>query len=301
MGIRTHGLSRVVTYVDRIMAGGIDPVAKIEVTHRAPALCSVEGRGGLGPAVAELARRSAADAARTCGVGAAFIAGGSHLGALAPYLYRAAEEGFAAIAVTNTAPMIAPAGGRDPILGNSPIGLAIPDPDGSHIILDMALSGASRSSIREAAREGRAIPADWATDADGHPTTSADAALKGLLKAIGGDKGANLALSLDLLVGMLSGAALLSEIPNAFDRPGAAQNLGQAFVLIDADKLLPAGARRDRMLDARRILAESRPLDPARPIRLPGDRALESLRLARLRGIEIDRELDATLRRLAGR
>lgn len=301
MGIATHGLSRVRVYTDRIAAGGIDPGADIAVASPAPALRLIDGANGLGPAVAETARQAAVEAARSCGIGAAFVRNGNHLGALAPCLYLSAEAGMASIVTSTTAPMIAPAGGREPRIGNNPLGLAIPDPDGLHVMLDMALSVISRSRVRAAAGEGHAIPESWATDADGRPTTDPARAMEGLMRAIGGDKGASLALCLDLMVSALSGAAMLNEIGTAAKEPGKAQKVGHLFVLIDATAMLPEAERRERMQRARDIVTDTAPVDPNRPPRMPGARALAALADARLNGLALEAGLLEDLRRIAGR
>jgi LDH2 family malate/lactate/ureidoglycolate dehydrogenase len=300
MGIGTHGLARVRLYVDRIAAGGIDPAAILDVRAPAPALRLVDGRNGLGPATAREALSEAMTAAGELGLGAAFCRGGSHLGALAPCLWIAAEAGFACVMTTNTAPMIAPAGGREARIGNNPVGIAVPHPAGDHAILDMALSVVSRSRVRAAARAGTPIPADWATDAAGRPTTDPSEAMHGLMRAIGGDKGANLALCLDLLAGGLSGAAMLSEIPNAGENPGAAQNLGYMIVLVDARRLMPDADRAAAIDRADHILSGSAPLDPGTRIRLPGARAIRALRRARRDGLDLDPQLLQELRSLSG-
>lgn len=300
MGISAHGLSRVGVYSDRIAAGGIDAAAKIAVTSPAPALRMVDGANGLGPAVAEAARRAACEAARAFGIGAAFVRGSNHLGALAPYLFLSAEAGLAAIVTTTTAPMIAPAGGREARIGNNPLGLAIPGPGGEHAILDMALSVVSRSRVRAAAKAGQLIPEAWASDVDGHPTTDPAAAMQGLMRAIGGDKGANLALCLDLMVSALSGAATLTEIGNAAADPGAAQKVGHLFVMIDAVALLPETERDQRMRTAAKILSGTAPLDPETPPRMPGARALAALEQARANGLSLKPDLLANLETLAG-
>ncbi len=300
MGITTHGLNRVADYVRRMNAGGIAPAAEISVRSPAPALCHIDGHNGLGPAVAHRALGEAMDAARAVGVGAVFVRGGSHLGALAPYLFIAAEAGFAAVMTTNTAPMIAPAGGTAPRVGNNPLGLVIPHPDGQHVLLDMALSMVARSRVRGAAKEGVPIPDTWATDAHGRPTTDAAQAMQGLMRAIGGEKGASLALCLDLMAGGLSGAAILSEIPAAADHPESVQNLGQMFILIDAARLLPDEDRRKRMAAAEQIILGTPAVDAAHPLRMPGARALQSLQDARQNGMEISLNLLSELRLLAG-
>lgn len=299
MGIGTHGLARVSDYVDRVRAGGVNAGALPKITMPAPALRLVDGRNGLGAAVAARATQAAMQAAREVGVGAAFCRGSSHLGALAPHLYVAAQAGFAAVITTNTAPMIAPSGGRQPIIGNAPFGIAIPNPGGVPVLLDMALSVAARSKVRRAAEAGAPIPETWATDADGHPTTDAKAAMNGLMQAIGGGKGANLALCLDMLAGGLSGAAMLSEIPNANLESGAVANVGHMIVLIDAARLMAPDALSDRLSDARAIVENSTALNQNEAVRLPGARAIASLEKARAQGFDIAPGLAGELERLA--
>ncbi|GAA5071556.1 Ldh family oxidoreductase [Roseibacterium beibuensis] len=299
MGIATHGLSRVAVYRDRIAAGGIDPTARPVVTAPAPALRHVDGRNGLGPAIARAALDAAMEAARDTGLGAAFVRGGNHLGALVPYLWRATEAGFAALITTNTAPMIAPPGGREARIGNNPLGIGVPNPGGVPVLLDIALSVAARSKVRAAARGGRAIPETWATDILGRPTTDPTAAMDGLMQAIGGAKGANLALCLDLLSAGLSGATMLGAVTNSAREPGREQDLGQLVLVIDAARLMPPETLSARMNRASGDLTNSAPVDPARPVRLPGARAVQSLKTARERGLGLSPEILSGLRAMA--
>ncbi|MCR9087467.1 MAG: Ldh family oxidoreductase [Rhodobacteraceae bacterium] len=299
MGIPTHGLARVSTYVERVRAGGVNPDADPRITAPAPALRRVDGQNGLGAAVAFRATQAAMEAAREVGIGAAFCHGSSHLGALAPHLYLAAEEGFAALFTSNSAPMIAPSGGQTATIGNAPLGIAIPNPGRAPVILDMALSVVARSRVRKAAAAGAPIPESWATDAEGRPTTDAKKAMEGLMQAVGGGKGANLALCLDLLAGGLSGAGMLTEIPNANLAPGATANVGHMFIVIDAERLLPMETLTDRLCDARMMLESSAAIDPAQAIRLPGARAVAALETARAQGMSLAPGLVDELERLA--
>jgi LDH2 family malate/lactate/ureidoglycolate dehydrogenase len=300
MGITTHGLARVADYIGRIRAGGIDPLATLEVLRPMPALRRIDGGNGLGPAVMRAALDEAMEAARVCGAGAVFVKGSGHIGALAPYLYLSAEAGFAALLTTNTAPMIAPAGGRAARIGNNPIGFSIPDPGGNHVLLDMALSVVSRSRVRAAERAGQTIPESWATDAEGQPTTDPTQAMRGLMRAIGGDKGANLALCLDLMASALSGSAMLNEIPNAATTPDIPQNLGQMLVLVNAGVLASEPERGARLAAARGVIAGTPPVDPSAPVRMPGARALASLRTARTDGLRVAPDLLEELRAYSG-
>ncbi|MGP1358677.1 Ldh family oxidoreductase, partial [Roseicyclus sp.] len=196
MGIPTHGLARVPLCVARLRAGGMDPSAVPDVTAPAPALRLIDARHALGPGAAMQALRHAIEAARETGLGGAFLRNATHLGALSPLLWTAAEAGFACIVTSNTTPMLAPPGGRAARVGNSPLGIGLPHAGGRHVLLDMALTVAARSKVRKAAQSGEAIPETWATDAEGRPTTDARAAMAGLMQAIGGAKGAALAVTL---------------------------------------------------------------------------------------------------------
>ena len=300
MGLVTHGLNRVGDYVTRIAKGGIDPGAEIVVDRVAPALARVDGNHGLGPATARRALDAAMDGARHAGIGAAFVRNGSHLGALAPFLCLAAEAGFAAILTTNTAPMMAPPGGRMPLVGNNPFGLVVPHPDGRHVLVDMALSVVARSRVRAALEAGDPIPETWATDASGNPTHDPALAMDGLMQAIGGDKGAVLALALDMIGGAMAGANFLSGIPTTVKTPDRPQELGQMFILIDARRLLPDGARRARLDEAARLVTTSPPRDPDHSVRIPGDRVLRNLREARNYGVDVAPDLLSDLREMAG-
>jgi hypothetical protein len=103
MGITTHGLARVGSYIGRIAAGGIDPAALPEVTELAPALLQMDGRDALGASVAQIATLRTMKAARETGIAACFVRRGTHFGAVAPCLWIAAEAGFASFITANSA------------------------------------------------------------------------------------------------------------------------------------------------------------------------------------------------------
>lgn len=299
MGIHTHGLSKVETYAARLRDGGVSPEALPVITRPAPALLQVDGQNGLGAAVALRATRAAMETAREVGMAAAFCRASSHLGALAPQLLEAANAGFAALFVTNTSPMIAPESGNRAVFGNTPLGIALPDETGTPVILDIALSVAARSKVRRAAANGQPIPETWATDKNGIPTTDAAEAMQGFMRAIGGTKGANLSLCLDLLAGGLSGAAILSEVPNANNDSTAVANVGHLFLVIDAAKILPPERLSSRIADARGLVRDSVAANVVPKPRLPGERALACLADARREGVAIEADLRARLESLA--
>ena len=300
MGLATHGISRVAQYLGRVAVGGIDARAEIGVTRVMPALAMVDGGNGIGPLVGMRALEAALDGARACGIGAAFARASNHFGPIAPYALLAAEQGFATFIASNATTTIAPWGGKDTRLGNNPLGIGVPDPGGDPVILDMALSVAARARIRSLAARGAPLPEGWAADAEGRPTTDARAALAGFLLPVGGHKGYGLAVMVDLLAGLLSGAAYLTHVSAWDKQPEKAQDLGHVFIAIDATKLAPPDVLRARMADFAAIIHATPPADPARPVLLPGERELALLHRQRRDGVRVAAADLDKLRELAG-
>lgn len=299
-GLRTHGVGRVAQYLARVRVGGIDARAPVRATRVAPGLALVDGANGIGPLVGVRALEAAMASAREVGIGAAFARASNHFGPIMPYAYIAAQEGFASVIGTNATTTIAPWGGRGTRLGNNPLGIGVPAPGGDPVILDLAMSVAARAKIRRALKDGAALPEGWATDAEGRPTTDPAAALGGFLLPFGGHKGYGLALMVDLLSGLLSGAAYLTHV-RAWDKePEARQDLGHVFILIDTKCLGDAGALAARMEDFKRIVRSTPAADPARPVRLPGDLELEAMARQRRHGVAVAAEDLAALEALVG-
>ena len=294
-GLSTHGVSRVESYGERLALGGINAQAKITVERVAPTIAKIDGDNGVGTLVGMRALQSATEIAREFGVGIAFARGSNHFGPVGPYNWLAAEAGFASIIGSNSTTTLAPTGGSDARLGNSPVGFGVPNPAGTHIILDMAISVVARAKIRAALARGQSIPDSWATDKDGNKTTDPKAALDGFLLPIGGYKGYGLALIVDLFAGLLSGAAYLTHVKSWVDAPEAPQNLGHFFILIDTKKLGSSDWLLARMNDFAAILHDSPAADTASPVLVPGEIELGKMARQRREGISIDAKVLALL------
>ena len=287
-GHRTHGTSRVESYGERIRLGGIDPRARPAVEPVAGAMAKVDGRNALGPVAGMRAVETAMQLARSQGVGAALVRNSNHFGAAGAYCWLAAEAGFASIVASNASVTIAPTGGSEARLGNSPIAFGVPADGGRHFVLDMALSVVARAKIRAAAASGAPIPDTWATDRAGRPTTDAHAALDGFLLPIGGYKGYGLALAVDLFAGLLADASYLTHVNSWSESPRAPGNLGHFFLAIDARALGSPGWLKKRMRDFAQILHDTPASDAAKPVRLPGELELDNLERQRREGIALE-------------
>jgi ureidoglycolate dehydrogenase (NAD+) len=300
-GLSTHGFSRVESYGERLLMGGIRAQPSIRVERVAPALLMVDGDNGVGPLVGMRALRAAMEAARETGMAMAFARGSNHFGPISPYSLIAAEAGFASMIGSNATTTIAPWGGTDARLGNSPLGFGVPNPAGQPFLLDMAMSVAARAKIRNAAKRGESIPDTWATDREGLPTTDPRAALDGFLLPIGGHKGYGLALMVDLFSGLLANAAYLTHVKSWVDAPEEPQNLGHFFILIDTSRLGPSSWLGERMQDFAQILHDSPPARPDSPVIVPGEIELARMARQKKEGLRMPNEVIEKLREHAGR
>lgn len=289
-GLSTHGFSRIESYGARLKVGGINPRPNITIEQVAPAMIKVDGDNGVGPVVGMRTLEAAMESASQFGIAVAFARGSNHFGPISPYSLIAADKGFASIIGSNATTTIAPWGGSDARLGNSPLGFGVPNPDGKHFLLDMAMSVVARAKIRNAFKRGEQIPNTWGTDAKGNPTTDPKTALDGFLLPIGGHKGYGLALMVDLFAGLLSNAGYLTHIQSWQDEPDEPQNLGHFFILIDTKRLGSSQWLSERMIDFANILMDSPPADSDKPVIVPGMIELAKLQRQRKEGIEMSSE-----------
>ena len=299
-GHATHGVMRLESYGERIDAGAISARAQPRIEAAAPAIAKVDGNGAIGPLAGMRALEAAMERARELGVGLALVRNGNHFGAIAPYCYHAAAEGFATVIGSNASTTVAPTGGREERLGNNPLGIGVPRPGGDPVILDMAMSVAARGKIRAAAKRGEAIPATWATDREGRPTTDPKAALEGFLLPFGGYKGYGLALMVDLIAGVLSGGAYLTHVKSWMDT-AAPGNVGHFFLAIDTRRLGSSEWLAARVEDFAGIVHGTPRADPAEPVRLPGEIEMDNLARHRREGLTLDAALVARLEAFAAR
>jgi LDH2 family malate/lactate/ureidoglycolate dehydrogenase len=166
-------------------------------------------------------------------------------------------------------------------------------------MLDMAMSVAARAKIRNALKRGQKIPETWATDREGHATSDPKAALAGFLQPIGGHKGYGLALVVDLLSGLLSGASYLTHVRSWIDEPDKPQDIGHFFLLFDTARLGSTEWLAQRMRDFCEILRTTPAADPGKPVLVPGDIEVATMERHRREGVELEPGLREKLEAMA--
>jgi 3-dehydro-L-gulonate 2-dehydrogenase len=227
--------------------------------------------------------------ARLHGLGGVALANTNHWMRGGSYGWLAADSGVFAICWTNTLPNLPAWGTATPTLGNNPLVIAIPRPDGAHVVLDMAISQFSYGAISAYAARGEQLPVPGGYDAAGNLTadpTVLAASQRAL--PIGYWKGSGLSLVLDMLAAMLSGGLATHQVPRDSMRESG---VSQVFLVLDPSSF---AARPDLDRIANGILESlnaANPIDPARPVRYPGQQTLE-LREENLRlGVPVDPQL----------
>lgn len=228
-GAYTHGLAHVPWYIGMLASGSINPAGKPRIAKENGSAILVDGDNSLGHVAVTFALNAAVSCAQTNGVAAVAVGGSNHCGALGYYAAKAAAQDMIALVSTNAMPTMAPWGGLERIVGINPIAIGIPARSAPPIVIDTSFGAAARAKIGAHANEGRPLPAGWAYDASGSPTTDPNVALEGLIAPIGGFKGVGLAIAFGMLSTLLSGAAYGSQLGDL--RSGAKLGRDGQFVL----------------------------------------------------------------------
>jgi LDH2 family malate/lactate/ureidoglycolate dehydrogenase len=284
-GTDTHGLPYLKLLVERIEAHMVSVPTRLKVLKNEGATALLDGGNGIGQVAGWRAMELSIGKARQFGIGVTLIRNTNNLGFFAFYTMHAAAQGFVGIAMGNANAAISPWGGAEAFFGTNPISISIPG-DEMPIALDMSSSLVARGKVRKAQRLGEKIPLGWALDASGMPTDDPGAALKGTLVPIGGPKGYGLALMVDVLAGMLSGAAFGRDIKSFHQLMGPTE-VGALMLAIDVEHFMPLSRFRDLMKGYVASIRESRKATGTARIYLPGEIESEKEKSSRERGIEL--------------
>ncbi|NPV54313.1 MAG: Ldh family oxidoreductase [Firmicutes bacterium] len=297
-GVSSHGTVALRTYVKQIRGGGMNPKANIEIVREGPAWAIVDGNAGMGVVTAYKATKIAIEKAKKCGIGIVGVRNGMHFGAAAYYAMMMAEEDMIGLAMSNVDINMTVTGAAGRVIGNNPFAYAAPAGEEKPIVLDIAMSVAAGGKINVAREEGKSIPEGWLVDAAGNPTTDPWEFLRGgALVPFAGHKGYGLALMVEILAGVMTGAAVTKDIGcwvRDFEHPC---NEGFTFIAIDVGALMPIHDYKARMDALIRQIRNSPKAEGVERIYLPGEMEHEREEKAKVHGIVLG---EATLSSLKG-
>lgn len=245
-GVDTHGVNRIPSYMARIRQGVLDPKAEPVFTQTTPVVGQVDAKNAFGFVAAHLGMEKAIQAAKVYGIGMVSVKHSNHFGMSAWLVQQAIDANMMSLVFTNSSPALPVWGGKEKLMGVSPIACGAPAGKAPPFILDMAPSVAARGKIYKAKRRGEKIPTDWALDADGAPTDDPAKALEGVMLPMGGPKGSGLSVMMDVFSGVLSGSAFAGHVTNPYD-PSKPADVGHFLVAIKPDLFMSLDDFKERM------------------------------------------------------
>lgn len=289
-GIHSHGVVRLPVYARRLQAKVVRPNPRIQSVHLSSSVAVVDGDNGLGPVVGSRAMELAMKIAADSGTGWVGARRSNHFGIAAHYVQKAVSEGMIGFACSNAPPNMAPYGGRQRFLGTNPFAVGIPAGEEASLVFDASSSVVARGKIIVAAQTGKAIPPGWAMDVEGRPTTDAREALQGAVLPFGGPKGSALSLIIDILCGVMTGAAFALHL-NTLEDLKNEQNLGHVFFAMRTELFMPKTDFERRMDEMLRLLKASPPAVDVSRVLAPGEPEVQKEDENRKLGIPLPLEI----------
>ena len=303
-GINSHGIIRLHSYYgDRLRKGQINPVSPLKVITKTPSTLALDGGNGLGQVVAYRAMSHCIEMADETGLAVATVRNSNHFGIAGYYAMMALPEDMIGISLTNSQPLVAPTFGNQRTIGTNPIAVAIPAGEERPYVLDMATSIVPLGKVAVHHTTGQPIPKGWAINKHGELTEDPDEMIQGgALLPLGGPaelrgyKGYGLSLLVDLLSGVLSGAAFGSEV----GRPSNGQNadVGHFFAAIKIENFRPLDFFKSDMDDYIRSLKAVPKLPGQDRIYIHGEKEFELMESYMAHGIPLLTEVVTSLQQV---
>jgi LDH2 family malate/lactate/ureidoglycolate dehydrogenase len=265
-GHDSHGVIRILHYIEMVHAKKVDPKAQPCVIQRHGATAVLDGAWGWGQPAMMLATETAIDLARVYGLGAAVVRRCYHIGRVAPYVERIAREGMVGLAMASAGPAVAPYGSRSRVMGTNPIAWAAPRADGREpVCLDIATAAVAEGKLRVARAKGVPAPPGAIVDIEGHPSLDPnDFYSGGALLPFGGHKGSGLSILVQLIGHGLAG----------IDRAQLMEHRGAngPFVLAINPEAFGAGSTFIEVVEAQCAeIAHAAPAEGFETVLLPGE------------------------------
>jgi uncharacterized oxidoreductase len=289
-GHDSHGILRVVQYLQAIGNGLLKPGTPLSIVKETPAVLVADGNWGLGQVQAHRLLARLVPMARQVGIAAGTLRQCGHVGRLGEYAEAATAAGMAFLATVNNhgfGERVAPPGGIVGRLGTNPLCLAAPT-DAEPILLDIGTSVCAEGKVRVAFNKGEQVPEGWLLDSRGQPTTDPGVLYRdplGTILPLGGSqayKGFGLALLLDAFAGGLSGAPC--------SRPGIKPRSANAvfFLLLDAAHFAGIEHFREEVSTLARNVRACPRAEGVPFIQLPGDPERRERARRQAEGIRLD-------------
>ena len=297
--VDSHGVQLLGFYIDQIRASNFDVQARGHVASEIGGSMTYAGENGIGQLTAGICCDHAIRLARGNGVGIVTARECNHFGAAAYWAQRISRAGLLSMVVCNASPLVAPWQGKETRFGTNPICVSLPGPN--IWLLDMATTTVAMGKIYKASLSGAEhIPAGWAMDSEGVPTTrTSDAMEGGLLMPLGGYKGSGLAFLVEVLCAVLSGGAMSTEV-GGLRLQGRPMRVSHFFMGLDIARFMPVEQFIERMRTLAGMVKQTAPAKGYDEVLLAGEPEWRAEELRRREGIPLDAGVWRHLCALAG-
>ena len=266
-GYDDHGVFFLGELAKWFRSGALNPAPRITVVRETDSALLLDGDRGCAVVASYRAMDWCMERARSRGIASAGIRNSGHFIAAAPYPTRAAKAGFIALAAANVVPLMPAPGGRTRALGTNPLCFAAPSGGEHPLVFDMATSAIAGFKARILAEQGKSIPEGLLFDARGRPTTDpGELDRGGSLAPVGGYKGFGLALMVEVLAGVLTGAEFGQNAGVTHGKEG------HFFMALDPVIFMPRSELADRMAELVQWVKSGETVEGVSEIVVPGER-----------------------------
>lgn len=296
-GIDSHGIAYLPIYVERIKQGIVDPKAEPEIVTETANTAVIDCKNGLGQIGAAFAMNVAVKKSLSSNVGFAGVRNSGHFGMASYYTMQAAEKNCIGLAMTNAPASVAPFGGMEPLFGTNPISFAFPVKDKPIITIDFATSAIARTKLRNMAIDKQQIPIGWALNKEGYMAKTADEGYEGVLLPAAGVKGYGLAIIVEVLAAVLTGAAFTTHVGGLVDDFTRPQNVGHFLGAISIESFLPMNRYYNRIDQFISTIKGVKPMPGVKEVLYPGELEFQNEALRKTKGIPVDDAIWAKIKK----
>ena len=212
-GHDSHGIIRVIQYVDWLSRGWLNREAELEVLLEDGVILMTDGQYGFGQYIGRLATRLAIEKTQQLGACILTLRRSGHLGRIGEFAELATEAGLVHLSFTNVnggGVLVAPHGGRERRLGANPVTAGAPLGNGETIIMDFATSTIAEGKLKVARARGKEVLPGLFLNGEGKPSTQPEefyADPPGALLPMAEHKGFALCVFAEILAGALGGGS----------------------------------------------------------------------------------------------
>ncbi|MBI9107540.1 MAG: Ldh family oxidoreductase [Spirochaetales bacterium] len=295
-GIPSHGVGRLWRYLGGLDKGVMKLDTEPSVIKETPNSIVIDARGVMGPPVSYRTMVKTLDKADAQGMAFSCVRDSNHFGIAGYYAMMALERDMIGFTMTNTAALGVPIFGRDVMFGTNPIAVAVPSNEEIPYCLDMSTTVVSRGKIEVYNRDEKTLPQGWAVNERGLSASDPSELLEKMLvragggilplggegEMFGGHKGFGLAVLVDILCAVLSGADFG---PDVADSEATSARVSHFFGAIKISRFRDPDLFKADMDQMLRQLREARPAEGKERVYYAGLKEAESELLCSEKGV----------------